>query len=48
MSREMFHPIFTIGHSSHEFAAFLKLLQQHGVQAVADVRSSPAAQPQTG
>src|SRR5262249_12681672 len=33
--------LFTIGHSNHEMAAFVKLLQQHGITLVADVRSSP-------
>lgn len=35
------HPVFTIGHSTHTAEAFLALLRQHDVQAVADVRSSP-------
>jgi uncharacterized protein (DUF488 family) len=33
--------LFTIGHSNHEPEAFLALLQQAGVTAVADVRSQP-------
>lgn len=33
--------IFTIGHSTHSFAAFAALLLQHDVTAVADVRSAP-------
>jgi uncharacterized protein (DUF488 family) len=33
--------VYTIGHSSHEADAFLKLLQEHGIRVVADVRSSP-------
>ncbi len=33
--------ILTIGHSNHPFERFLELLVQHGVEAVADVRSSP-------
>lgn len=33
--------IFTIGHSTHDFAKFLGLLQQHGIEVVADVRSRP-------
>jgi len=33
--------IFTIGHSTHRAEAFLALLRQHGVEAVADVRSAP-------
>ena len=33
--------VFTIGHSTHSAEAFLALLRQHGVNAVADVRSSP-------
>ncbi|MEG3438979.1 DUF488 domain-containing protein [Pannus brasiliensis CCIBt3594] len=34
-------PLFTIGHSNHSPERFLELLQQHGVTALADVRSSP-------
>ena len=33
--------VFTIGHSNHPPEAFLELLRQHSVDAVADVRSSP-------
>jgi uncharacterized protein (DUF488 family) len=33
--------VFTIGHSDHTLDAFLALLKQHGIEAVADVRSSP-------
>lgn len=33
--------VFTIGHSNHAASAFLTLLRQHGVHAVADVRSVP-------
>ena len=33
--------IFTIGHSTHSAEAFLALLRQHDVEAVADVRSAP-------
>lgn len=35
------HAIFTIGHSTHPIDAFIALLRQHGVTALADVRSSP-------
>lgn len=35
------NPIFTIGHSTHSAEAFLALLRQHGIEALADVRSSP-------
>lgn len=35
------HPVLTIGHSTHSAEAFLALLRQHQVDAVADVRSSP-------
>ena len=35
------HHIFTIGHSNHSLEAFVKLLKQHGVTVVADVRSAP-------
>jgi uncharacterized protein (DUF488 family) len=34
-------PVFTIGHSVHSTEAFLSLLRQHGVEAIADVRSIP-------
>ena len=33
--------IYTIGHSNHPIERFIALLQQHGVDAVADVRSIP-------
>ena len=33
--------VFTIGHSNHSLEAFLELLANHGVTAVADVRSAP-------
>lgn len=33
--------LFTIGHSTHSAVIFLALLRKHGVDAVADVRSSP-------
>ena len=33
--------VLTIGHSTHALERFLELLQQHGVTAVADVRSAP-------
>ena len=33
--------MFTVGHSNHSLEAFLALLQQHDVEEVADVRSSP-------
>ncbi len=33
--------IFTIGHSTHELDAFVQLLRQHEITAVADVRSQP-------
>lgn len=38
------HPVFTIGHSNLEIGKFVALLKQHGIQAVADVRSSPYSQ----
>ncbi len=34
-------PLFTIGHSTHNFATFLELLKQHEIDVVADVRSRP-------
>ena len=33
--------VYTIGHSTHTFEAFLELLHKHHVTAVADVRSAP-------
>lgn len=33
--------IYTIGHSNHPIERFVALLQQHGIDAVADVRSTP-------
>jgi uncharacterized protein (DUF488 family) len=33
--------VYTIGHSNHQVADLLALLRQHGIQLVADVRSSP-------
>ena len=44
MSAETQQTVFTIGHSNLEFARFADLLKQHGVHAVADVRSSPYSQ----
>ena len=35
------YPVLTIGHSTHPVEAFLALLQQHHVTALADVRSAP-------
>jgi len=36
--------IFSIGHSNHELTRFLQLLQDAGVNAIADVRSQPFSQ----
>jgi uncharacterized protein (DUF488 family) len=33
--------LYTIGHSNHSPERFLQLLQMHGIEALADVRSSP-------
>jgi uncharacterized protein (DUF488 family) len=33
--------IFSIGHSSQSTEAFLALLERHGIEVVADVRSRP-------
>jgi uncharacterized protein (DUF488 family) len=44
MSTEINPAVFTIGHSNLELPRFLVLLQQHGIQAIADVRSSPYSQ----
>ena len=34
-------PVFTIGHSTHPIEHFVALLQQHGIEVLADVRSTP-------
>ena len=41
MNSEIARPIFTIGHSNHAWEVFLDLLRKHGIEMVADVRSSP-------
>ena len=33
--------IYTIGHSTHPIERFVELLQRHGIQILADVRSTP-------
>jgi uncharacterized protein (DUF488 family) len=33
--------IYTIGHSNHPIDRFIALVQRHGVEAIADVRSTP-------
>jgi uncharacterized protein (DUF488 family) len=33
--------VLTLGHSNHAIGRFIELLCRHGVNAVADVRSSP-------
>ena len=33
--------VFTIGHSNREWAEFVKLLREHGIERVADVRTVP-------
>lgn len=33
--------VFTVGHSTHELAEFIRMLQAHGVNKVADVRTVP-------
>jgi hypothetical protein len=38
------HPLFTIGHSTHDFAHLLGLLQLAKIAFVADVRSTPYSQ----
>jgi uncharacterized protein (DUF488 family) len=38
------HPVFTIGHSNLEIGNFVARLKRHGIQAIADVRSSPYSQ----
>ena len=41
MAEENRNILYTIGHSNHELADFISLLHTHGVNCVADVRSSP-------
>jgi uncharacterized protein (DUF488 family) len=36
-------PLFTIGHSTHPFDEFLKLLALHGIKALVDVRRFPGS-----
>ncbi len=33
--------LFSVGHSNHDLETFIRLLQQHGIQVLADVRSQP-------
>lgn len=33
--------VFSVGHSNHSIERFVSLLQRHGIDVVADVRSSP-------
>lgn len=42
--------VWTVGHSTHGFPAFLAILQAHGIEAVADVRRFPGSRrhPQFG
>ncbi len=35
------HPVFTIGHSNQTLEHFIALLQEHGITALADIRSKP-------
>ena len=41
MSLDSMNDVFTIGHSTHASDHFLGLLAEHGISAIADVRSSP-------
>jgi uncharacterized protein (DUF488 family) len=41
MMDDSFFPIFTIGHSLHSEAKFIRLLRQQAITSVIDVRSSP-------
>lgn len=40
-SRTPAQTLFTIGHSTHQWETFLRLLKHHGITAIADVRSQP-------
>jgi uncharacterized protein (DUF488 family) len=44
MSAANNQPVFTIGHFNLEIGKFVALLKQHGIWAIADVRSSPYSQ----
>ena len=35
--------VYTIGHSNHPYERFVELLREHGIEAIADVRSTPAS-----
>lgn len=37
----MSNKLYTIGHSNHDIDTFIAMLKQHGVTALADVRSTP-------
>jgi len=37
----MIRALYTVGHSNHSAEAFVRLLRKNGVDAIADVRSSP-------
>jgi uncharacterized protein (DUF488 family) len=39
--REIAGRIWTVGHSTHELPAFLALLERHGIELLADVRTVP-------
>lgn len=39
----MTQAVYTIGYSNHSFEGFVKLLQRHGINAIADVRSVPVS-----
>jgi uncharacterized protein (DUF488 family) len=39
--KEIAGRIWTVGHSTHELPAFLELLDKHGIELVADVRTVP-------
>lgn len=41
MSEETLQRIFTVGHSNHSLDTLVNLIQRHGVNALADVRSMP-------
>lgn len=40
---QMSLPIFTIGHSTHPLDQFVDLLQQHGIEALVDIRRFPGS-----
>jgi uncharacterized protein (DUF488 family) len=43
MKKQVSHTIYTIGHSTHTFTAFLTMLQSFDIKVLADIRSLPGS-----